>query len=243
MWPKDDAEAFELVNYAPVITFGLKTARGFGKDYRFLDHSIPGAGKVSCSPALADAFMTEPYEHIAEVRPEYMRNLGQFPIEKLDEDPEQFVTSANTDDRLDEALLKEYHEHDPVHLARAYYFGDIDLDQIEDEVKKEKVKQIASDFTEDGLTTHELESTAGLGSYLQKVIRDELSSMENREKLTELNQSEVDAIKKEVRRYQLSEEPVRIVDALLENAIESIDENRALVVGQNEAAALQKVFE
>lgn len=229
MWPEDGAEAYEQVDYSPVAAFGLKAARGFGKDYRFLDKSIPGAGKVAIDPSTAEEMMTEPYEQIQEIRPAYTRNLGQNPIEKLDEGKQ-----------VDGYLLQEYHEEDPIHLARAYYFGDIELEEIDGEEKREKVQQIASDLTEDGLTTHELEPS--IGGYLQKVIRDELSSMEHREELTELNAREVEQIKQEVRRYQLNEEPSRVVDMLLENAVNAIEERDALFVGENELEALQKVF-
>lgn len=85
MWPKDDAEAFDHIEEDCVAQFGLKTARGYRKDYRFLDQSIPGAGKVAMSEEQAEKLVEEPFESLREVRPTYTRNLGETPVERIDE--------------------------------------------------------------------------------------------------------------------------------------------------------------
>lgn len=84
-WPKEEAEGFSHIDEDCVATFGLKAARGFKKDYRFLDMSIPGAGKVAVSEDDADRIVESPFESLREVRPTYTRNFGETPIERIDE--------------------------------------------------------------------------------------------------------------------------------------------------------------
>lgn len=84
-WPKEKAEAFSHIDEDCVATFGLKAARGFKKDYRLLDMSIPGAGKVAVSEEDADRIVESPFESLREVRPAYTRNFGETPIERIDE--------------------------------------------------------------------------------------------------------------------------------------------------------------
>jgi len=88
-WPKDDAEAFSQIDEDCVATFGLKTARGFKKDYRFTDMSIPGAGRVAMSEEQANGIVEDPFDSLREVRPAYTRNLGETPIERIDESEEK----------------------------------------------------------------------------------------------------------------------------------------------------------
>lgn len=88
-WPKNDAEAFNQIDEDCVATFGLKTARGFKKDYRFTDMSIPGAGRVAMSEEQANQIIEEPFDSLREVRPQYTRNLGETPIERIDESEEK----------------------------------------------------------------------------------------------------------------------------------------------------------
>lgn len=84
-WPKEEAEGFSHIDEDCVATFGLKAARGFKKDYRFLDMSIPGAGKVAVSEENANQIVESPFESLREVRPAYTRNFGETPIERIDE--------------------------------------------------------------------------------------------------------------------------------------------------------------
>lgn len=84
-WPKEEAEAFNQIDEDCVATFGLKTARGFKKDYRFTDMSIPGAGRVAMSEEQANGIIEDPFDSLREVRPSYTRNLGETPIERIDE--------------------------------------------------------------------------------------------------------------------------------------------------------------
>ena len=84
-WPKEEAEGFSHIDEDCVATFGLKAARGFKKDYRFLDMSIPGAGKVAISEEDADQIVESPFEILREVRPTYTRNFGETPVERIDE--------------------------------------------------------------------------------------------------------------------------------------------------------------
>ena len=79
-----------------VLTFGIKAARGFRKDYRFIDMSIPGAGRLAASEEEADEVIENPIEAIKDIRPEYARNLGTIPIE--------------TREAVNEAVKKELNE-------------------------------------------------------------------------------------------------------------------------------------
>jgi hypothetical protein len=94
MWPLEEAEAFSHIDEDCVVQLGLKTARGFAKDYRFLDQSIPGAGKIALSEADAEELIEDPFNAIREVRPQYSTNLGEVPVERIDE-------SKETGERLD----------------------------------------------------------------------------------------------------------------------------------------------
>ena len=105
MWPKDGAEDFEHIEEDCVAQFGLKTARGYRKDYRFLDQSIPGAGKVAMSEEDADRLVQEPFESLREVRPTYTRNLGETPVERIDENKN--VEKAKNIQRRLHKLIRE----------------------------------------------------------------------------------------------------------------------------------------
>jgi hypothetical protein len=86
MFPKEDAEAFSKIEEGEaVLQLGLKAARGFKKDYRFLDQSIPGAGKYAISEEDAERLIDEPFEILREIQPEYTRNFGETPVEPINE--------------------------------------------------------------------------------------------------------------------------------------------------------------
>jgi len=92
-YPKEGAERFEeqLNENECLVKFGLKAARGFKKDYRFLDHSIPGAGKLAVSEEDADRVVEEPFKAIREMRPKYTRNFGETPVERIDESAQRKI--------------------------------------------------------------------------------------------------------------------------------------------------------
>lgn len=79
-----DKKDFEHVDTNCVVQLGLKTARGYGKDYRFLDMSIPGAGKIAVSREDGERIVEEPFEALREIRPEFMRNFGEVAVENPD---------------------------------------------------------------------------------------------------------------------------------------------------------------
>lgn len=62
-YPHEENEEFE----SPYVTLGLKTARGFHMDYRFIDGNILGAGKYYVDEETADRVVEDPSEHISEV--------------------------------------------------------------------------------------------------------------------------------------------------------------------------------
>jgi hypothetical protein len=84
-YPKEDARGFEKASGSPVVTMGLKTARGYAKDYRFLDGSIPGAGKYVVDEEVADNLIDDPYTVIENLQPEYTKNFGKVPMTDLTE--------------------------------------------------------------------------------------------------------------------------------------------------------------
>jgi hypothetical protein len=84
MFPKNDTFE-EIGEEEAVVQLGLKAARGYRKDYRFLDQSIPGAGKYSVSEENAERLIDNPFESLREIQPEYTRNFGETPIERIDE--------------------------------------------------------------------------------------------------------------------------------------------------------------
>jgi hypothetical protein len=89
-YPAEGAERFENLNEGECfVKLGLKAARGFKKDYRFLDQSIPGSGKVVVDEETADRIVEEPFEALREARPTYTRNFGETPAERIDEATER----------------------------------------------------------------------------------------------------------------------------------------------------------
>jgi len=244
MWPKEGAEAYERVDFSPVIQFGLKAARGYPKDYRWMDMSIPGSGKVAVSEEVAEKMINEPYEVIREIRPEYVRTLGKIPFDDADYSPN---VSA---DLAEDEMLTESAETDPIHLALAAFHGDIDLSQVEDEEKREKAKDIKADLDlDDGLTTdRDLEDD--VGTILTKVIHEELSKELNERETAEtldLNDHEASAIKKALRQYQMKEDTPRIEDTMIDQMVEKIgeeeDEGLSLDVTSEEADVLRKAVD
>lgn len=104
-YPREGAERFEeeLSGGDCLVKFGLKAARGFKKDYRFLDQSIPGAGKVAVDEETADRIIEEPFKAIREVRPKYTRNFGETPVEQLDESVQREINGVVREE-LDQML-------------------------------------------------------------------------------------------------------------------------------------------
>lgn len=124
-FPEDGAEGFEDLNEDECfVKFGLKAARGFRKDYRFLDQSIPGAGKVAVDEETANRIIEEPFKTIREVRPTYTRNFGETPAERIDEATERQLNEVVREE-LDKMLsrnakieLKERKRKELVKLIR-----------------------------------------------------------------------------------------------------------------------------
>lgn len=104
MFPTSDAEAFEQLDEGEaVIQLGLKAARGYKKDYRFLDQSIPGSGKYAVSEEDAERLIDEPFKSLREIRPEYTRNLGENPTKRIDESVQRKLHGIVREE-LDEVL-------------------------------------------------------------------------------------------------------------------------------------------
>lgn len=125
MWPKEGAEAYEQVDFSPVVQFGLKAARGYPKDYRWMDMSIAGSGKVAVDEETAEAIVNEPYDAIRNIRPEYIRAFGKIPFDDADYSPnvatdiaEEVITESSDPvgstlmDIIREELSKELNERE-----------------------------------------------------------------------------------------------------------------------------------
>lgn len=110
MWPKDDAEGFEHIEEDAIAQFGLKTARGYKKDYRFLDQSIPGAGRVALSEEEADELLQDPFESLREVRPSYTRNMGEVPVERIDENVKKVEETKKAQRQIHRVVQEEINE-------------------------------------------------------------------------------------------------------------------------------------
>lgn len=130
MWPKDDTEGFSHIDEECVAQFGLKTARGYRKDYRFLDQSIPGAGKVALSEEQADQLVSDTFNSLREVRPMYTRNVGETPVERIDENQSKVATRR---------LFKLIREEIDNQLDRKY---DIGLTEKENEATRKMIRRM-----------------------------------------------------------------------------------------------------
>lgn len=246
MWPKENAEAYEQVDYSPVIQFGLKAARGYPKDYRWMDMSIPGSGKVAVGENVAEEIINNPHDVIGEIRPEYMRALGEIPFDDADYSPNVAADLAENE----EQVITESAETHPFHLALASFRGDLDLDQIEDEEKREIAKDIKADLdTDDGLITdRDLEDD--VGTILTKIIQEELSRELNErdvEKTLDINDHEASAIKKALRQYQMKEQTPRIEDMIIDRLVDRTDNTKdvplSIEVTSEEAGVLKKAVD
>jgi len=137
-WPKEEAEGFSHIDEDCVATFGLKAARGFKKDYRFLDMSIPGAGKVAVSEEDADQIVESPFEILREVRPTYTRNFGETPVERIDESNQTGEQGLELQRKLHKIIRKEV---DNVISEVSQTQNQLDLTESENAKLRRKLRQ------------------------------------------------------------------------------------------------------
>jgi hypothetical protein len=102
-YPLDEARGFEKAEGNPVVTMGLKTARGYAKDYRFLDYSIPGAGKYIIDEELAETLIDDPTDAVKQINEKYIRNFGDLPVTDLTESMSEKARNGLRNIILDEA--------------------------------------------------------------------------------------------------------------------------------------------
>lgn len=70
-FPSEANEDFDR----PYAIFGLKAARGYGKDHRFFDRGMEGAGVYKLSEGLADALLQDSLETLREIDNDYIKNF------------------------------------------------------------------------------------------------------------------------------------------------------------------------
>jgi hypothetical protein len=94
----------------PYGVFGLKAARGYGKDYRHLDRSMEGAGVYSMDEEQANSILDGPKEALQEIGSEYVRNFGGLATDGV------LTESKNPPVRemkaLEQAVLNEFGGND-----------------------------------------------------------------------------------------------------------------------------------
>jgi hypothetical protein len=119
----------------PYAIFGLKAARGYHKDYRFIDKGIEGAGSYYINEEEVDMLLQNPKKAIRELNQEYFGRIGMHPKsrERLDESVVNEKSKSETQQRL-------------FGMVYAYKQGELDLDDLDDDLA-EKIKSIADDIS------------------------------------------------------------------------------------------------
>jgi len=116
---------------SPFVIFGLKAARGYGKDYRFLDKSIPGSGGYYISEEQANLMLIDTKKALRELNHDYMGLLGDVEL---------------SDQYLNEGLKREKAVSKAQQrffgMVYAYKQGDLDLDDLDDDLA-DRVKKAA----------------------------------------------------------------------------------------------------
>jgi len=178
VWTKDDAEAFKHVDKKCIVTCGLKAARGFRKDYRFLDMSIPGAGKVAIDRETASRLVSDPFDVLREIRPEFCRNLGQIPVEQpktREEVNEMLTESKSTQKNIHSVICEELDM-----FLSDYRDSKVELtEQESSDVRKQlRKKQLDQDLSRIGdalvdVTVKQLRKEGKLSEIEKQIIHDE----------------------------------------------------------------------
>jgi hypothetical protein len=70
-FPSEANEDFDQ----PYAIFGLKAARGYGKDHRFFDAGMEGSGVYRVSEEVADSLLQDSIETLKEIGSEYVKNF------------------------------------------------------------------------------------------------------------------------------------------------------------------------
>lgn len=142
-YPLEESE-FE----SPYVIFGLKTARGFLKDYRNIDEGMNGAGSYYVTEEEANRLIQDPKKTISELNRGYFGHIGfrPAPRENLRESVLNEKAASETQQRL-------------FGMVYAYKNDELDLDDLDDDLAK-KVKDIADgismkDAKEFASTEHE----------------------------------------------------------------------------------------
>lgn len=70
-FPSEANEEFDQ----PYAIFGLKAARGYGKDHRFFDGGMEGSGVYKLSENMADALLRDSVKALREIGSDYIKNF------------------------------------------------------------------------------------------------------------------------------------------------------------------------
>lgn len=96
-FPSEENKDFDQ----PYAILGLKAARGYGKDHRFLDRGMEGAGVYELNQGLADRLLQNGLETLKEVGSEYVRNFDVLGA------PETLEESANRNRELTQTVKQK----------------------------------------------------------------------------------------------------------------------------------------
>jgi glutamyl-tRNA reductase len=110
--------------------------------------SIPGAGKVAVDEQTAEQIISDPYDALRGVRPEFMRNFGEVPIEqpKTQEEVNEMLTeSAGEARKINRVIREELDE-----FLSGYRNQKVELSESESAEFRQKLRkrQIDEDLTQ-----------------------------------------------------------------------------------------------
>lgn len=123
---------------SPYAILGLKAARGYGRDYRFVDASIDGAGLYETDERTAEALVSDTRGTLIELGSPYAVRLGAVPRAG------RLVLESS---RLGEKA-KSKSQQRLFGLVHAYKKGEVDLSDLDDGLA-DTVRRIASNISDE----------------------------------------------------------------------------------------------
>lgn len=132
-FPEEDNPEFEQ----PYIILGLKAARGYGRDYRFLDRSIDGAGMYYVAEDVAEDVIDAPSDTLMELDSPYAAHLTNTrPTRTL---TRESVVREKAKSKSQQRLFGMVH---------AFKKGELDLDDLPSQLA-DTVRGIASNISDE----------------------------------------------------------------------------------------------
>lgn len=135
--------------YPFLAKYGLKTARSWKRDHRFMDASIEGFGSVGLTPESALKLRDDTAQALKETRPGYARRLGLDPVAFDNSYRQQFGTNSQKVQRVQRMNEKatSVAQQQLFGTALAVKTGETEIDDLPQDVA-DKVEDIVDSMSE-----------------------------------------------------------------------------------------------